>query len=326
MLRIMNYEDREDLFRYLSSICSRVISNGLKVWAGTPEAVRALYLDDLSAFYCFSGFIDFFRGISIYIPEGAVSGPIAEAAGLLPAGTKPISADGRIGMEIVWRKIRRMREKLGDSDRFYSFDLLEEFLLLQLVETYDPRDYRGRKTKGRKKRWRNNPYVITTKKAMSATARALLDTYDLRGALEARDLGYFSEEDFRVYAGFLARTVHRLDQMNPLLDGPMYESLYFRDFDCMTVFGQGLVEGIRSLVAGKAREQGLPYTYEDVTGIFTGIDLEVPLALTGLREDFDFWDEERYQARLMLEERIGPAALALLDAMADEEEEELPFK
>ena len=96
------------------------------------------------------------------------------------------------------------------------------------------------------------------------TTRELIEKYGL-------------EEDL---AEVSAESAWKVEKM-----GLDYSESYFWDDDFSIVFGEGFVNGIRSLVSGSAALMG--YGYEDVCSIFTDAGIRVPPLLVGTKTAFD---------------------------------------
>ena len=213
MFRLTNYEGNEPLYHYLSSIASRVIGNALEVWAGTPDKIRGVYLRCLRDTLERGG--DFFEGISLYLDSSIIRPDLNASADKASAKGLDITIDGRIGMELIARKIGRMKEKMADPVNYYTFDLLEEYLFGLLLADYDPQYYVGEK----------DPYVITKKKDIKETTRVLLETYEVGKELAAELEDESLETD---YPAWLAHCVHRLDQMSlSASDAAGFDSMFF---------------------------------------------------------------------------------------------------
>lgn len=118
---------------------------------------------------------------------------------------------------------------------------------------------------------------------MAADVEKLLNEFNVGKEMEDE----IGEEGIgRDYAGWLARTIHRVDQMKLLSSNEAgFESLFFWDDDYDMVFSGTFVEGIRGLAGGTAALMG--YGYEDVKGIFVDIGLNLPLMLVGTESAFD---------------------------------------
>ena len=122
MFRLANIphdnESTKDLATFLSSIASKTIFDALESWAPSAEAVCAiceLYFtmeeaDELTG-------TSFFKGTGQYFY----------------ADGKPLS-DKASGEEILYRKISRMKEKMSDPDKVYTFDVFEEYIFELLIE------------------------------------------------------------------------------------------------------------------------------------------------------------------------------------------------
>ena len=142
-----------------------------------------------------------------------------------------------------------------------------------MIKSYDPGIFEGEE----------DPYVITTEEEVSKSAQKLITEFNVGNELEAEleEPGIGKE-----YANWLARTIHRVDQMDLWAsDEAGFESLYFWDTDYSLVFAGTFLEGIKGLSGGTAAIMG--YGYEDVINIFTDIGLTAPLLLVGTKAAFE---------------------------------------
>ena len=289
MFRLANFEEGTPLYHYLSSIASNVIYNALDVWGGSPDDAVGIYMAEFEE--------SFFNGIRMYIPVSIVSPEINQAAD----ETFNDDIDGRVASEILYRKIRRMKEKMTDPDAYYTFDLFEEYLFALMLGSYNPETFEE-----------NDPFRISSDADIAETAEILRTEYKVEDDLDE----YEEEFEYEIkYADWLARTVHRLEEMSLYRSEEAgYESLFFWDTDYSFVFQHGFVEGIRSLVSGSASYMG--YGYEDVTSIYTDIGLKAPLKLVGTEAAFNTVGE-------VVQEKLRDFDYDLPDGIQDEG---LPFR
>ena len=276
MFRLVNYNDNDevtDLYRYLSSTASKVIYNALDVWAGTDLDILHIYLTEFEGYPAGEQETDFFDHISEYISPSIVRPEINSLADRMKIGHTGISDDGRIGMELLTRKISRMKEKMADPDHYYTFDLFEEFLFAKMISSYEPGLFNSSE----------DPYIITTDEEVKAAAEKLFTEYKVGEELEAS----IGEEGIgKEYADYLARTIHRIDQMDLWASEEAgFESLFFWNLDYEIVFEESFVRGIKDLVGGAASVMG--YGYKDVEAIFTDAGIKAPLTLVGTETAFD---------------------------------------
>ena len=313
MFRLVGYDDDkiDTLYKYLSGTASKVIWNALDIWAGSVPAILDVYLTQFASPPVGEFDVDFFEGISSHISAGIVRPEIAAMADRLTGRGFKISDDGRIGMEILARKIGRMKDKMADPVRVYTFDLFEEFLFARMIESYDPEIFEGEE----------DPYVITTDEEVAESAGKLLTEFKVGEELEAElDEPGIGQE----YANWLARTIHRLDEMDLWKSEEAgFESLYFWDMDYELVFGGTFLEGIKGLSGGTAAIMG--YGYENVKEIFTDIGLRVPLLLVGTEAAFDTVEEvaRKRMAEVMNEMEIPKASKEFTEG--PDEDDDLPF-
>ena len=311
MFRLANFSDEEidDLYRYLSSTASKVICNALDIWSGCIPAVLDIYLSEFSADAYGEGF---FEGISQFVSMETVRPEITEMSGRLKKKGYEINTDGIVGMEFLMRKTNRMMEKMKDSEKYYTFDLFEEFLFSKMLDSYVPEIYDGEE----------DPFIITSDDDLAASAEKLETEFHV-----GEDLEYETGEEGigKEYACFLAHTIHRVDQM-PLSasDEAGFESLFFWDDDYDIVFSDGFVNGIRGLVSGKAAILG--YGYKDVTDIFTDIGIKPPLLLTGSEAAFDTVGETVQKKMAEAMENLPFSELSdEFREIPEEIDDELPF-
>ncbi len=394
MFRLANYGDNETdaLYKYLTCTASKVIWNALDIWAGSVPAILDIYLTEFAGPPIGVSDVDFFEGISQYISPDIVRPEIKATADRVKIGKAGISADGRIGMELLARKIARMKDKMADPVHFYTFDLFEEFLFAKMLESYEPEIFEGisqyispdivrpeikatanrvkigrsqisvdgrvgmellaRKTARMKDKMADpvhfytfdlfeeflfakmlasydpdifegeeDPYVITTDEEVAEAARKLLTEYkvgeDLEVELGEPGLG-------KEYANWLARTIHRVDQMDLWASEEAgFDSLYFWDADYELVFDGTFREGIKGLTGGTAAIMG--YGYENVKEIFTDIGLKAPLLLIGTEAAFNAV-EEVTQEKIVKAMREMEARKPEKFMKRPDEENNLPFK
>ena len=277
MFRLANYSDDEvdRLYKYLSSTASRVIWNGLNIWAGSWPAILDVYLTEFAGEPAGMREVEFFEGISEYLSMDIVRPEIIEGVNRMQYGRTVIGDDGKIGMELIARKIAHMKDKMADPAHYYTFDLFEEYLFAKMLDAYDPELFALDRD--------GDPYVITSDEEMEESYQKLLKDYRVGEELEA-EIGEEGIE--KKYANFLAHTIHRLDFMSMWASEEAgFESLFFWDTDYEMVFADGFVPGIRGLAGGTAKIMG--YGYESITDIFTDIGIKVPLLLTGSEAAFD---------------------------------------
>lgn len=86
---------------------------------------------------------DFFEGISRYISPEVVRPEINAMLDGMKTGHRLIGMDGRIGMELLCRKIESMKGKMAEQDKYYTFDLFEEFLFAKMLDSYAPEVFAG---------------------------------------------------------------------------------------------------------------------------------------------------------------------------------------
>ena len=285
MFRLANHTDDkiDELYTYLSTTASKVIYNALDIWAGSLPAILDIYLTEFAGPPISENDTDFFEGISQYLSVSTIRPKINAMVDRMKTGRRLIKEDGRIGMELLARKIDRMKDKMADPNNYYTFDLFEEFLFAKMLGAYVPEMFKGEE----------DPYRITTDGEIALTAERLIKDFHVGEEMEA-DLG--EEGVGKDYANWLAHTIQRIDQMDIWSSEEAgYDSLFFWDDDYEIVFSGTFVEGIRSLVSGTGAILG--YSYENVKEIFTDIGLKAPLLLVGSKVAYDITSEVTQERR-----------------------------
>ena len=191
---------------------------------------------------------DFFKGLSTYISDRADVKKDEFGA--------PYTDDTRAGLQLIYLKTNRMKEKMKDPAHYYTFDLLEEYLFHEMIAVY----YSIYVEMDMREEAEKKELALNIKK----TARELIEEYSV-------------EEET---AEEIAESAWKPEKM-----GIDNSDLYFWDDDFAIVFADGFVNGIRSLVGGSAAMMG--YGYEDVCSIFTDVGIKAPLLLVGTEAAFD---------------------------------------
>ena len=310
MFRLASFSDDniDELYAYLSSTASRVIYNALDIWGGSLPAVLDIYLTEFAGPPIGENETDFFEGIAEYISSDVIQPEISAMVNRIRKKGFEISEDGQVGMELLERKIERMKEKMEDPDNYYTFDLFEEFLFAKMLDCYSPEIFAGEE----------DPYVITSDAEVKASAEKLLNEFKIGEELEKEvgETGIGKE-----YASWLARTIHRVDQMSLWASEESgYESLYFWDADYELVFSGTFVEGIRGLVSGSAAMFG--YAYKNVLDIFSDIGIKAPIRLVGTETAFNTVGEISRET-MRIENPFDEGFVR--DEEEDYDDEDLPF-
>ena len=245
MFRLADFTEDTPLYHYISSISSKTILKALDEALSPMDALEDFYADNFS-----EGVFpeDFFNGLSEFIKERA---DVTE-----DRFCDPYSEDTRAGLELIRRKVDRMKEKMADQANYYTFDLLEEYLFNSVIEFFY---FFNVEIEGRTPREEKR-----LKAAMKEMSKELIDKYDV------------DEE----YAEDIAESAVKIEKMS--LE---FSETYFWDDDFNIVFSDGFVKGIRSLVSGTAAIMG--YGYEDVCSIFTDVGITAPVKLVGTEAAFD---------------------------------------
>ena len=243
MFRLADFDEDTPLYKYLSTIASRSILEALDDIYGNMQEIEGFYETTLSTEVRDT---DFFKGLSSFITDRA-----DVKRGALGS---PYTADTRAGLQLIYLKTSRMKEKMKDPSRYYTFDLFEEYLFNEMIEIYYS-IYAEMDVREKEEELAEN---------IKKTVRELVESYGV-------------EEEM---AEEIAESAWRVEKMG--LDD---SDLYFWDDDFAIVFIDGFVKGIRSLVGGSATMMG--YGYEDVCSIFTDAGIKAPLLLVGTEAAFD---------------------------------------
>lgn len=246
MFRLAEFQEDTPLFEYISEIASKTILNALnELFGESLLSVEDFYINTFSEDILGE---DFFEGVASYISERAdvTTDDFGE----------DYSDDTRAGIEFVFRKVARMKEKVMDPKRYYTFDLFEEYLFNEVIELYKLFREIGDDLEER------------AKPSIRDTTETLIKTYDL-------------DED---EAAEIAESAWKVEKM-----GIDDSGLFFWDDDFAVVFDDGFVNGIRALTCGVASMLG--YGYDDVCSIFTDAGIKAPLMLVGTKAAFDTVEE-----------------------------------
>ena len=275
MFRLANFDEETRIYKYLSSIASDTICQALDNWMSDEEDIKALYENEFEKDEDDESFFgeedleretpaEFFKGISEYI----------SADGLdrwSHIDDREISADGRVGMEIISRKINRMKEKMSDPDHFYTFDLFEELLFYLMTDFYETIILmEGFEEEGIDIEELDDDTEIEVELEYETEDEDILETFDVL----MEEYGLEEEE-----AMMLAYAVYRPELMGIDPDDDNEDSLFFWDEDFLLFFQNGFVPGIQLMVSGMGSVLG--YEYVNVKGIFTDIGLAAPIRLIG---------------------------------------------
>ena len=251
MFRLVDYAEGSPLYKYLSSISSQTILMALNDLFPNMDSVVDFYNTTFSADVRET---DFFEGLSAFIKERA------------PVTTdefgQSYSEDARAGIELLFRKTNRMKEKMADPDNYYTFDLFEEYIFNAVIDYYI---MLNEEVVGREK---EEEMRITA--AIRQTTKELIEKYEQ----------YEQDESDPTYASEIAESAWKIEKM-----GIDDSGSYFWDTDFEFVFQNGFASGIRSLVSYNAAILG--YSYEDVCNIFTDCGIKAPLQLVGTNAAFD---------------------------------------
>ena len=247
MFRLAEFDERCSVYRQMSETASRTITRAIDGWVNTVYDIEEIYW---MYFGAESG-SDFFAGISEYLPLSSVRPVLMKRrAEPDPFRTETAHNDDLIGMEFLWRKIERMREKMDDPAEYYTFDLFEEYVFDLMIEIYQfQRDEEAAPD-------------IKDKILEMAQKIELACAIEEEGSME------------------MAASLYRIERM-----GINDSDLFFWDDDFAIVFQESFIKGIRSITGGLGAILG--YSYENACSIFTDAGYTVPLMLTGTKAAFD---------------------------------------
>ena len=250
MFRLANMPESDnesirDQVKYISAIVSKTIYDALCQWVSTEDDIEEIYDcyfkgEDPTADETVEGeapTVSFFRGIGQYF---------------LSKG-RPLS-DEAAGKEILYRKISRMKEKMKDPEKYYTFDVFEEYIFVTLIEEAQSEfmaamdrlgDHYGNQLSDKQ----GGSFVVDDTVRwipLTAEEKKTADTLVTR-------FGYDSES-----AEKTALQIHRIHEMMP--DEDEDDNMFFWDMDMEFLFEEGFVSGIR--LCGGAEGAFLGYGYE----------------------------------------------------------------
>ena len=245
MFRLADQKESNPVFKYLSSIASRSILAALDDIYGNMPTIEEFYKTTFSTNVRDT---DFFEELSSYIRERTDVKNDEYGS--------PYTADTRAGLQLIYLKTNRMKEKMRDPAHYFTFDLFEEYLFNEMIEVY---------------------YSIYVEADMREEEEKKDLAENIRNTTRELIEKYGVEEEM---AKERAESAWKVEKM-----GLDYSEDYFWDDDFAIVFEDGFVSGIRSLVSGFAAMMG--YGYEDVCSIFTDAGIKAPLLLVGTKAAFD---------------------------------------
>lgn len=254
MFRLTEYSEEGRLYEYISSVASQTIIDAIDGRINTVYDIEEVY----RMYFSEEGQgRDFFEGLSLHIPMKNVRPAIIKCTEEpLYALRGEIGRDGLVGMELLWRKFTRMREKMADPAEYYTFDLFEEYLFDLMIGFYQFL------------REQDEYPDPETKKKIAQVGKKLKTTFKIEPE----------------YAMELAASLCCIERMR--IDE---SDLFFWDDDFAVVFRETFVDGIRSITNGLGAVLG--YGYEDACSIFTDAGFSIPLMLTGTRAAYDVKSE-----------------------------------
>lgn len=286
MFRLADFDEGTPLYKYLSTIASHSILEALDDVYGNMPTIEDFYATTFSTDVRET---DFFKGLSTYITDRA---DVKE-----DEFGSSYTDDTRAGLQLMYLKTNRMKEKMRDPSHYYTFDLFEEYLFNEMIAVY----YSIYVEADMREESEKKELALNIKK----TARGLIETYSVEEEL--------AEE--------IAESAWKPEKM-----GIDDSDLYFWDDDFAIVFADGFVSGIKSLVGGSAAMMG--YGYEDVCSIFTDAGIKAPLLLVGTETAFDTVGEvtQKNMAEAIKNMPVPEPTDAFKEWLEEEEEEDdLPF-
>ena len=253
MYRIAEFEEGTDVFKRIAGIVSDTMIQEIDDYLIHIDEIAQFYVDEFAGDPIGPRDIGFFSGVLDYISPSIIRAPILN---LSKEGgcweTEDFSVEDMIGMEIIMRKLERMKEKLEDPNECYTFDLLEEYLLWVLIEVEKDLPFRDE----------------VNQDEINKLCNILL----LEG-LEYED------------AAGIAKSAYQFWMM-----GPDDSDLVFWDDDFSIVFADSFVDGFQILKSGTGGLLG--YSYDDACIIFSDIGIDPPISLLGSRDAFGIRTEE----------------------------------
>ena len=312
MFRMANMDETEELAKFLSSIATKTIYEAIEQWAPTNMEISAIYT------LTFDGF---FEGVSEYLPltqemvtrwktanwNRPVPGGIRKGQLPVPQG---FSSDEILGKEILARKLKRMKEKLSETDHYYTFDLFEELLLFLLIS--DMKVFHRINESG-------EATDLTEEECAAA------DTLIKKYGFSAKMAVYVTLQVHRVYEmpeGLEEGFYGNEDEDD--LQGDYLENLFFWDDDFGIFFEKGFLDGIQ--MCASPIGAGLGYGYDYACEILTDMGFKVPLRLVGTKAG----SVEREKAaeemfRSAFEEPVSGGDDVSLMEIPKESDEDLPY-
>ena len=280
---------KDDAAHYISSIASKTIYDALCRWCQTDKDVESIYEsyfdhneedfydvfdeeDDITPADC-----HFFYGIGQYF---------------LDRQGRPLT-DEAAGKEILYRKIKRMKEKMLDPDKYYTFDVFEEFIFVVLIDVTEA-EYYCRMDELSFENRRSSVFhglSFTDEAAgkdrfdIDETIRWIPITQEEKETADILHNRYGFDVD---EAEQISMQLHRVHEMR--LDDNEDDNLFFWDMDMEFLFQDGFVDGIIKC-AGPAGTM-LGYGYEYTQEIFTDMGMKPPARLLGSKAA----SEAKYEA------------------------------
>lgn len=257
--------DKPDI-QYIREIASGTIARGLRYVYGSREQ-KGFFVSAILEVFSASGFFD---GLARYVS---------------------MENDDKAGEEFVWRKVKRMTEKVEEQQQEHTFDVFEELLFYEaIIHCKDFYHFSQEE----------NPLFYDREREKKVKTE-LMEKYhysEKRAAKISRDITRFYEMDLKENQD---------------------ENMFFWDDDYALVFRNGFLEGIQFLksIAGENTGYGYDYAGE----IFTDIGMRAPLLLLGTKEANRIANEVSWQkAREKLESVIPE-----VDYREEWDEEDWPF-
>ena len=168
--------------------------------------------------------------------------------------------DNEAGRYMIKLKVDHMLDRLKDKDDYYTFDLLEEFILYTVYLSFD--------------------FYIEEK------VLKLKDIYSRDKKKEVEDALVEKYEFSRRKASKIAKQLLLITEIFQEED----ENLFYWDKDFEYIFGRGFVEGIKMIESYAGLNMG--YGYDYACKMFSNVGIKPPVFLLGTKEAYEISYQE----------------------------------